>query len=58
MRCPGCGRKTSNTMRQSDDPRRAFLIEACCDRCCQGHKDCGTTYYDAKGQQVTPPGGR
>lgn len=52
MRCPGCGRKQSNDHRTEYDPDRAVLREACCDKCCMGHKDCGATYFSKRGRQV------
>ena len=54
LRCPYCGRKTSNVDRQDYDPEKAFLVEIACDNCCQGCKDNPQYYYDKKGKEITP----
>lgn len=54
IRCPQCGRKQSNALRESYDPPLATLAEIGCGDCAGsvGAKDCPIYYYDAKGAAV------
>ena len=53
LRCPGCGRKQSNSARAKYDHPTAFLAEVCCERCCQGHMGCGGVFFDRRGRQLS-----
>lgn len=50
LRCPICGRKQSNTVRQEYDPINAFLFEVPCDNH-TGLKPTGI-YFDTLGQAI------
>ena len=51
MRCPLCGRKQSNTLRQDYDPPAAVLAEIPCPKH-DGLKDPETDYFDKDGNYI------
>lgn len=51
LRCPGCGRKQSNTHRVEGDPTRAVLVEILCGGCGMGCFP-EPAYLDADGKPV------
>lgn len=49
--CPSCGMKRSNVPR-FEDPETAVLMHCLCEKCGQGCKDDGVTYFDAHGREL------
>lgn len=55
MRCPRCGRKQSNVVRQKFDHPTAFMFEELCDKCDHGCKDIVPDYFDKRGRRLRVP---